>query len=400
MSLASVAERLSSIDHSAVRLETKRCLHSQDQFSTCEACFAICPVSAIQPGKPPVYNSDLCVTCLACIQACPVDAYAGDDGIQALLTCVARLETDHIEVLCEKNPFVSRGCASENIGVQVRGCLAGLGVGALLALAALGAEHITLRTDACAECKWGILQALIDDHITQTQALLVKWGKAKILESVSNIQGNHVRPLWNAQNPPLSRRDLFRLAARQGQVALARSMEHTSSTSAHLPGRERRRIINALEHLSALKSENDPILAEVTYATVSVSDSCTACGICARTCPTGALHYLPDADETTFQLTLTPQFCIGCELCAHTCAANAIVIGYAPLFSQVFEAKTDNLLRNGNLAHCEKCRAAYAGGPETHLCPACSFRNKNPFGSRIPPGIKMPPRVLSERRSS
>ena len=241
---------------------------------------------------------------------------------------------------------------------------------------------------------------MIDDHVTQTKALLDKWGKSKILESVSSLQSTYVRPLWNAQNPPLSRRDLFRLAARQGQVALARSIEQTSPTSVHSPGRERRRIINAVEHLSASKSEIDPILAEGTYATVSVSDSCTACGICARTCPTGALHYLPDAGETTFQLTLSPQFCIGCELCAHICVPNAIVVNHTPLFSQIFEAKTDSLLRDGNLAHCEKCRAAYAGGPETHLCPACSFRNKNPFGSRIPPGIKMPPRVLSERRSS
>jgi ferredoxin len=243
-----------------------------------------------------------------------------------------------------------------------------------------------------------MLQALIDEHVAHTQVLLGAWEKSSILKSVSYIQETHMRPLWNAQNPPLSRRDLFRLAARQGQVALARSIKQTNPSGIHTPGRDRRRIINAVEHLSASKAENDPILPGSTFATVSVSDSCTACGVCARACPTGTLHYLPDPEETTFQLTMSPQFCIGCELCAHICAANAIVVDHVPSFSQVFGSEDASLLREGDLAHCEKCKAGYAAVPETHLCPVCSFRHKNPFGSMIPPGIKIPHQGLSGGR--
>jgi len=389
MSLLSAVERFSSINRSAVRLDATQCLHSQDQFSSCEACFVICPVSAIQPGKPPVLDADKCVGCLACLPVCPVDAYAADDGVQALLTCAARVETNRIELLCAKNPFGEQGCSSDTIGIQVRGCLAGLGTGALMALVALGADSIILRTDACSECDWGKLLLLIDNHLAQTQELLVAWNKTAIIESISNIQETHTRPLWDAQNPPLSRRDLFRFASRQGQVALARSIEQKKTGSSHTPGRDRRRIVNAVEHLSASKAENDPILAGITYTTLSVSDSCTACGVCARACPTNALHFMSDAENKTYQLSISPQYCIGCELCAHSCVADAIVVGNDPLFSQVFGSEPATILKEGDLALCDKCNVAYAATPGTRLCPTCNFRKKNPFGSKIPPGVTL-----------
>jgi formate hydrogenlyase subunit 6/NADH:ubiquinone oxidoreductase subunit I len=319
-----------------------------------------------------------------------VDAYAADDGVQSLLTCVARVDTNRIELLCEKNPFGDQGCSSETIGVQVHGCLAGLGTGALMALVALGMESIMVRTDACSECAWGTLQTLIDEHVAQTQELLGAWNKATIIESISNIQETHMRPMWNAHNPPLSRRDLFRLVSRQGQVALARSIEQKKPGLNHKPGHDRRRIINAVEHQSVSKAENDPILVGKSYAALSVSDSCTACGVCAHACPTDALHYTTNPEKTTFQLTISTQFCIGCELCTYVCAPNAVVVDHTPSFSKVFGLEVASILREGELAKCEKCNGAYASNLGTRFCPACDYRQKNPFGSIMPPGIKIP----------
>ena len=319
-----------------------------------------------------------------------MDAFAGDDGVQALLTCAARVETNRIELLCAKNPFAEQGCASDTIGVQVRGCLAGLGVGALMALVALGLESIIIRTDACSECDWGRLQTLIEKNVAQTQDLLGAWNKTDIIRSISKIQETHTRPLWDAKNPPLSRRDLFRLASRQGQVALARSIEQKKPGSSHTPGRDRRRIVNAVEHLSVSIPENDPILAGSNYAKLTVSDSCTACGVCARACPTNALHFAVDTENKTYHLSISHQYCIGCELCVHSCAANAIVVGIDPLFSQVYESEPVTILKEGDLALCENCNVAYATTPDTHFCPTCNFRKKNPFGSIIPPGVTLP----------
>ena len=161
MSFLSAAERFAAIDHSEVVLDAQQCLHSHDQFSACEACFEICPVDAIQPGKPPALDTDKCQDCLACLPVCPVGAYSADDAVQSLLTCATRLETKTVELICASHGSAEMGLSTEATGILLRGCLAGLGAGTYVALAAIGLEHIVLRVDACANCPWVSLQDTI-----------------------------------------------------------------------------------------------------------------------------------------------------------------------------------------------------------------------------------------------
>ena len=394
MGLFTAAERFLSLDRSVVKFESESCLHTQNQFSDCEACFSMCPVSAIQPGSPPSLDSSKCVGCLACLPICPVDAYAADDGVQALLTCIARSETTHIEIVCEKNLNGEHGCSSNNIGIQVHGCLAGLGVGGLIALASMGMESIILRLDGCKDCALGNLRPHIVDQITQAKTLLSVWEKTDILFSVSDLSEIIQRPLWNSKNPPLSRRDLFRLATRQGKIAIAHSIEKTKSGDNHQSGKDRRRIINAISHLSSLEVINDPILTGETYSIIKVSEACTACGVCVRACPTGALQFTTDDEGSYFELDFLAQYCIGCRLCAHTCFPNAIVVENSPRFSQVFGSKEPSHLCQGDLSHCQNCNTVFKARSGVQLCPACDYRKTNPFGSRLPPGIKLPNRDL------
>ncbi len=81
MSLIDAAERFAAMDHSAIVLDNARCLHSLELNSACEACFAICPVQAVAPGKPPVLDAQKCESCLACLTVCPVGAFSADDAV-------------------------------------------------------------------------------------------------------------------------------------------------------------------------------------------------------------------------------------------------------------------------------------------------------------------------------
>jgi len=103
MRILNVAERFAALDRSAVILDKESCLHNQNRFSGCEACFDICPVQAIHPGKPPSLDSEKCESCLACLTVCPMGAYSADDAVASLLNAVTRLEGSELEVLCEKN---------------------------------------------------------------------------------------------------------------------------------------------------------------------------------------------------------------------------------------------------------------------------------------------------------
>jgi ferredoxin len=398
VSLFDAAERLSALDRSAVVLDKLRCLHSQDRFSNCEACFQVCPVSAITPGKPPVLEQDKCEQCLACLVTCPVGAFAADDSVIPLLNATLHLEEGPLELLCEKNPSAPQGISAKGTGIRVKGCLAGLGTGALLALSIYDIENIFVRKDACPTCQWGTLSKQVDLQVDQAKQLLESWGRSHTLTCLSGLTSPVERPLWEAANPPISRRDLFRMLAQQGKVAMARTIDQGDQGSTHSPGRDRRRLINAVKQLSTDKAEGNPILTDGTFVTLSVSDSCTGCGVCARACPTGALNYQKDAEETKFKLTLSPQLCIGCEFCAHVCVPEAISFEKDPSFEHVFSSPQESLLQEGQLAHCEKCKTAFAAVPGTQFCQVCTYRRSNPFGSILPPALRTPNQSLPGKR--
>lgn len=391
MNLLSAAERLASIDRSAVTPDQNRCLHTINKFSNCEACFEVCPVEAIQVGKPPTLNKDACQTCLACLPVCPVGAYTADDAVPALLNCAARLESRRIDLICGAHPNGELGLPESEIAIRVRSCLAGLGSGAYLALIALGMERVIVRMDACNQCPWGSLQPWIKDQIGEAQRLLEPWRLEDSLAWASPTDEGALleQPVWNADNPPLSRRDLFRLASQRGQLAAARVITSgDQGTADRRPNRDRRRVVAALAHILIDEPERDDVsLAGMGFATVSVSDACTACGVCARACPTGALEFQRETDGR-YCLAFFPKACIGCEICTHVCAPGAITMDHQPSFGYVFSTDESRTLHEGELVRCERCNTMMAAKPGSRLCPVCEFRLKNPFGSVLPPGFK------------
>jgi len=264
VSLLDAAERFAAMDRSAIVLDPARCLHSLDRASTCEACFQICPAEAIAPGKPPSLDADKCESCLACLVVCPVGAYNADDAVRPLLNAVTRLEGQTLELVCAKNPQPEKGISESSVGIRVKGCLAGLGTGTYLALAALGLERVVARTEACSACEWANLRPQIDSQIERAARVLAGWDKGETVTSSSASDGLVERTVWDAENPPLSRRDLFRMMARQGQVAMARlfrmmarqgqvamarAMENGEHSIGRKPGRDRVRALGAVAHL-------------------------------------------------------------------------------------------------------------------------------------------------------
>lgn len=391
MSLLSAAERLAAMDRSAVKFSVERCLHTQDRYSSCTACFDICPAEAIQPGKPPALLSDTCRNCLVCLAMCPMGAYQADDGISALLTCVTRTDTKIIELVCEKHSNAEMG-KEDGIAIRIKGCLAGLGSGTYLMLAALGVEQIIVRLDDCANCEWAGLREQVEKQAAQAQQLLSMWGKTKNVVCWSEKPMVLQRPLWEAANPPLSRRDLFRMAAQQGKIAMARAMENKNINAQKGMGNNRRRMLGAIEHLAAPSNVNPMPLQDLGFANISISDLCTACGACANACPTQALSFKTTDDNSNYELSFLARNCIGCETCIHVCAPAAISIDHNPNFEQVFGNSLPDLIKTGKLVRCSRCHTLMAEQPGTDLCPLCEYRKNQPFGSKLPPGVKIPGR--------
>jgi ferredoxin len=391
VSLLDAAERFASIDRSQILLDPQHCLHTQDQHSACTACFDICPVEAIIAGKPPVLNLEICQSCLACLPTCPVGAYRADDDVANLLNCIARVEGKSVELVCGLHPQPEAGVDSESVGIRIHGCLAGLGTGAYLTLSALGMERIFARTEACRACKWHSLSPEIHRQTERAALFLSAWGREQTVTCVDEIPSPVERPLWDAKNPPLSRRDLFRLMARQGQVAMARAMENGVAASTRQPGRDRLRLVAAVSHLPA------PItsirLEDFDFASLTISEACTACGACARACPTRALVFTKNEDEKSFSLSFSAQDCIGCDICDHVCLPDAIRLDHVPSFEQVFSVKEPVVAASGQLVRCERCKTIMAARDGVRLCTLCEYRRKNPFGSMLPKKTVREPRT-------
>ncbi|MBE0409588.1 MAG: 4Fe-4S binding protein [Anaerolineales bacterium] len=388
MDLISTAERLAAIDRSAVTFHQERCLHSRDKYANCEQCLGLCPLEAIQSGKPPSLETKLCVNCLACLPVCPTGAYSADDALPALLNCAARADAKKVELVCELHPHAELGIPGIDLGLQIRGCLAGLGLGAYLALISLGFEQVIARTDVCQECPFGAVKPHIEAQIVSAKRLLEPWDWAGRLSTPMEDDFTAERPLWDAENPPLSRRDLFRLASRQSQLAAARIIAKDEGEAGKRPPRERRRVISAMQHLPDMEKDANLNLEKLGFAFLSVSTECSACKACARACPSGCLQTHQN-EESHFTLEFTPQACTGCGICAHVCAPGAITIDRSPTFEQVFGSQEAVTLIEADLIRCQRCNASFFSAGGNRLCPPCEFRRQNPFGSRLPPGFKV-----------
>jgi ferredoxin len=164
-------------------------------------------------------------------------------------------------------------------------------------------------------------------------------------------------------------------------------MEQENAAAEKQPGRERRRLLGAMRHLPPMGSIQPIRLAG--FAMLAVSEACTACSACARGCPTQALKFDKNEAEPSFSLEFLPEACIGCELCAHACAPAAITVEPSPRFGQVFGSRDPVILRSGRLVRCDHCRSWMAERPGRKLCDLCEYRIKNPFGSKMPPGLQL-----------
>lgn len=382
MRLLSVAGEYLGLAQEGVTLDCESCLHGRDRFSACDACFEICPVGAIIPGNPPSLVEDACRNCLGCLTVCPVDAFHGKDALKSLLECMPKVQDHAVELLCQHHPQPGVSDREDGFGLQIKGCLSGLGVGALAALALSAPDRVSLRLDACRACRWESMLAVIEGQIEAANMLLSAWNCEPRIHCVTNVGQGLSRPLWRADSPPVSRRELFKLLSIRDQLSGADETGYDAACGRRRPGRDQHRLMHAAEHFADLKIEDDwPLPEGLSYGIVAIGDACIACDACIRICPTGALGIRENQSRKTYEIIFKPQLCVGCEACAHICPVDAVRVSQATTIQDVFGHKRLHTLFSGELRECEKCHVHFVSkGPQT-LCPICSARRQDPFGS-------------------
>ncbi len=387
MNLLNFAERVADLDRSLVELDAPRCLNARNRFAECKACFEICPAKAITTtaGSIPVLDQGLCQGCMACIPVCSVGAFNVKDDILPLLQCIAETRGGSIELICRKHPRPKTGINPKVNGLQLKGCLAALGVGAYVSLFALGIKKISLRTDACQCCDWeDKLSSHIRSQVQNANRILSGWSLEKVIYELSDIKSPQKRPLLDINRPKLSRRGLFRDMVQKGKATLACAIEreHSENEEKRL-GVDRLRLINAIYCLPNPEEGWNLLLEDRQFASINVSDDCNACSACERACPTNAITYESDANRKSYQLLFDGKKCIGCGLCLHACLPEAIELIRSSNFVRTFVNLETAILSQGSLALCAKCNSVFAARSGNELCLECDFRKNSPFGSMV-----------------
>jgi len=374
VNLLAVAEKLTPADRLPVALDAARCVRAQDKLATCDQCVRACPVDALRLGAPIALAEKICVACGVCLRVCPVDAFTGDDGVTDLLNWLTRLHAQAVELVCSRHPNPAKGQNENTIVLRANTCLAALGSSVYLRLLSQ-VSSVAVRMDACTECSLARVQPFITDALEPARQFFPERVVA-ITEKPANPK---TRPVYDAKSPPVSRRDFFRVLTGESVRAATVAFASESTRTSAVP-RERQRVIHALKHLT-LADPNVP--AAFTGAIrLRADDKCTACGVCARACPTGALKFSA-TENNTYQLTCSVAQCTDCGVCLDVCEPQALQRAGAPTLAE-FIASAPMMLHTGALKHCAKCNTRFAAHLEGNLCPICDFRRRNPFGSLHP----------------
>ncbi|MDP2949067.1 MAG: 4Fe-4S binding protein, partial [Chloroflexota bacterium] len=224
-------------------------------------------------------------------------------------------------------------------------CLGALGWFLPLRAFDLGAEVVALL-GCSAACQYGFDPAAVEAPLAATRRLLDAWAVGS--ERLVAINGDSPTTQASA------------LASLADQIAAL--PPQPLATGEPVAADEHRYELAPLIRAMHRRLAGDPALClgfeGMPLGLVTVdSERCSACGLCARHCPTQALTV--DEKDEAFSLTHRAELCTACGLCAEVCPEEGAIqveqrLDIARLTASPEIVKTDRLLR------CRRCGAKLA----------------------------------------
>lgn len=112
---------------------------------------------------------------------------------------------------------------------------------------------------------------------------------------------------------------------------------------------------------------------QITFTSQKLMDEslCTACEMCYRICPTGALV----SDARNSKIDFDPFLCVKCHLCHDVCEPNAITLSPSYNLKEWYEPQTQNLV-TFSVRRCNECDALFSSVAGEKECRRCRLEEE------------------------
>jgi Formate hydrogenlyase subunit 6/NADH:ubiquinone oxidoreductase 23 kD subunit (chain I) len=333
------------------------CLNTKKPFAhACKLCIERCPHQAISEYRQ--LNAKLCTECGACMAVCPSDGFV-DQTMDKLYDFL--LEAGDIVLNCPQ--AIPRGFEIPCLGIFDRD-------GWLTLMVLAKEKSVTIITGVCAQCEDRQACAASVQSFKQVHA---DWPEhAPIRIQVRPDEESVVSEIAEGAASAAQRTETTGWR-QKSMKKIAEWLPALTADETYLLPKTRQWLLQALEKYPEEK---------IPFRALTISDSCTNCGVCAAICPQGALQkreimnpIIEDVDKEdkilSLRLILEPQKCVQCARCLEICQPQALSISTKPLSHRLLTGKI--LLHEGSPKYCTLCGKRVFDNSE--LCLVCSTSN-------------------------
>lgn len=355
---------------SLLTLSPGACVRALSVNSICTHCHDVCPVAAISiTSRLPSINQAQCVGCGGCVAVCPTEALKLDDFSPTDFFFSFVSEGDNV-VSCQKNVP----------------CIAALSSEQLISFAQMK-QGVVLDIGHCSTCDIGenvlanmaktidnsnyLLEAIESPYIIQCESI----GYVDVTETEKQpdrrdfFRNFHLRAIGKV-------RDDFE---KEIQRTTDEFVEYTTDSS-HTQALRTKKITDRRKlFFTALKRFDVPLEFHVvqsdaiSFTSQKLMDKelCTACEMCYRVCPTGALT----SDMRNSKIDFDPFLCVKCHLCHDVCETDAITLSSSYNLQEWYQPRVQNLV-SYSVRRCDECDGLFSSVAGERICRRCRLEEE------------------------
>lgn len=350
-------------------LSPQACVRALSVNSQCNHCELSCPTGAIEiTGRLPSINQALCVGCAGCVSVCPSEALTLDDFNPTDFFFAFMADEEKV-ISCQKNVP----------------CIAALSSEHLIALAQMK-KGVVCDIGHCAACDIG--ERILEQFLPRVEDVNY------LLEAILSEERVELNPIAY-QNPDekveVQRRDFFKTFHLRGigkirhnfekevQSTTDEFVEYTINNS-HTADLRAKKITDRRKlFFTALKKSDVPTIfhvvdaSKIPFTSQKLMDEslCSACEMCYRVCPTGALT----SDMRNSKIDFDPFLCVKCHLCHDVCESGAITLSTSYNLQEWYTPKVQNLVTY-SVRRCDECDTLFSSSLGEKICRRCRLEEE------------------------